>query len=43
MPEKTSVTTSKIQPEFQMVNNGSSGVLLSQLTIRDMFGIQEIR
>ncbi|HEU5378218.1 MAG TPA: polysaccharide lyase family 7 protein [Ktedonobacteraceae bacterium] len=37
MPEETSATTDKIEPEFQIVNNGSSSVALSQLTIRYWF------
>lgn len=37
MPEETSATIDKIEPEFQIVNNGSSSVALSQLTIRYWF------
>lgn len=37
MPEETSATTDKIEPEFQIVNNGGSSVALSQLTIRYWF------
>jgi len=37
MPEETGLTTDKIEPEFQIVNNGSSSVALSQLTIRYWF------
>jgi hypothetical protein len=37
MPEETSTTTTKIEPEFQVVNTGSSSVPLGQLTIRYWF------
>jgi hypothetical protein len=37
MPEETSITTDKIEPEFEVVNTGSSSVALSQLTIRYWF------
>src|SRR5579859_1225926 len=37
MPELTTTTTNKIEPEFQVVNTGSSSVALSQLTMRYWF------
>lgn len=37
MPEETSLTTTKIEPELEVVNTGSSSVSLSQLTIRYWF------
>lgn len=37
MPEETSLTANKIEPELEVVNTGSSSVSLSQLTLRYWF------
>ena len=37
MPDNTSTTTNKLQPDLQIVNTGSSSVALSGLTMRYWF------